>query len=95
MWDLRLWFWDDFFFFSVHHSRLQPIFVRLRLLVVLVYLSTNFFFIVSFLLMALKRETIASRAQDKRPTELSQLAQTKARQKTRFDTTLFSSVENY
>ena len=69
--------------------------MRLRLLVVLVYLSTNFFFIVSFLLMALKRETIASRAQDKRPTEPSQLAQTKASQKIRFDTTLFSLVEDY
>ena len=59
--------------------------MRLRLLVVLVSLSTNFFFIVSFLLMPPKRETIASRAQDKRPIEPSQLAQTKARRKTRFD----------
>ena len=69
--------------------------MRLRLLVVLVSLSTNFFFIVSFLLMAPRRETIASRAQDKRPTEPSQLAQTKASQKIRFDTTLFSLVEDY
>ena len=41
------------------------------------------------------RETGTSRAQGKRPAELSQPKQTEARRKARYDTTLFSSVEDY
>ena len=51
-------------------------------------------FIFAFL-VALRRETSASRAQGKRFAESSQPTQTEARRKARFDTTLFSIVENY
>ena len=46
-------------------------------------------------LMAPRRETAASRAQDKRLTEPFQPAQAEARQKARFDTDLFISIEDY
>ena len=42
--------------------------------------------------MASKRELVVARAQSKR---LAKSSQPKARQKTRFDTTLFSTVEDY
>ncbi|WKA06827.1 hypothetical protein VitviT2T_024708 [Vitis vinifera] len=45
--------------------------------------------------MASRRESTASRAQGKHPTESSQPAQTEACQKARFDTTLFSTMEDY
>ena len=45
--------------------------------------------------MAPRRETGTSRAQGKRPTEPSQPEQTEARRKARYDTTLFSSIEDY
>ena len=45
--------------------------------------------------MALRRESTASKARGKRPTEPSQPDQSKARRKARYDTTLFSSVEDY
>ncbi|RVX13382.1 hypothetical protein CK203_021152 [Vitis vinifera] len=46
-------------------------------------------------LMAPRRETGTSRAQGKRPVEPSQPEQTEAHRKARFDTTLFSSNEDY
>ena len=45
--------------------------------------------------MAPRRETGTSRAQGKRPIESSQPKQTEAHRKARFDTTLFSSNEDY
>ena len=45
--------------------------------------------------MAPRRETGTSRAQGKRPVEPSQLEQTEARRKARYDTALFSSNEDY
>ncbi|RVW33543.1 hypothetical protein CK203_095924 [Vitis vinifera] len=45
--------------------------------------------------MALRKELAASRAQGKCPAMSSQPPQPEARRKTRFDTTLFSSVEDY
>ena len=45
--------------------------------------------------MAPKRETGTSKAQGKRPAEPSQPEQMEARQKARYDTTLFNSVEYY
>ena len=45
--------------------------------------------------MAPRRETGTSKAQGKRPTEPSQPEQAEARRKARFDTTLFSSNEDY
>ena len=45
--------------------------------------------------MTPKRETATSRAQDKRPAEPSQPKHTEARQKARYDTTLFSFIEDY
>ena len=45
--------------------------------------------------MALRRETNASKAQGKRPTEPSQPDQMEANRKARYETTLFSSVEEY
>ena len=46
-------------------------------------------------LMAPRRETRTSRAQGKHPVEPSQPEQPEARRKARFDTTLFSSNEDY
>ncbi|RVW33342.1 hypothetical protein CK203_085329 [Vitis vinifera] len=45
--------------------------------------------------MAPRRETGTSRAQGERPAEPSQPEQTEARRKAMYDTTLFSSVEDY
>ena len=45
--------------------------------------------------MTPRRETGTSRAQGKRLAEASQLEQTEARRKARYDTTLFISVEDY
>ena len=59
------------------------------LLVVVGSFSTNLIPFFFYFLMAPKREMIASRAQSKHP------AQTEARQKVRFDTTLFMTVEDY
>ena len=58
----------------------------------LVSLSTSPFSSVSPFLMAPMRELAAFRAQGKRPAEPSQ---SEARRKARFDTTLFSSMEDY
>ena len=58
-------------------------------------LSSDFIYSFSAFLMALKRETNASRAQGKRPTEPSQPDQMEANRKARYETTLFSSVEEY
>ena len=58
-------------------------------------LSSNFISSFSAFLMALRREIAASRAQGKRPIEPSQPDQTEARRKARYDTTLFSFVEEY
>ena len=57
----------------------------------------SFDFISSFFafLMAPRRETTASRAQGKRLAKPFQPDQTEARRKERYDTTLFSSVEEY
>ena len=45
--------------------------------------------------MAPKRETATSKAQDKRSAKPSQPEHMEARQKARYDTTLFSFVEDY
>nr|CAN73600.1 hypothetical protein VITISV_041445 [Vitis vinifera] len=45
--------------------------------------------------MAHRKETTASRAQGKRPAKPSQPAQMEACRRMRYDTTLFSSVEDY
>ena len=45
--------------------------------------------------MAPRRETGTFMAQGKRPDESSQPEQTEARQKLRYDTTIFSLVEDY
>ena len=42
-----------------------------------------------------RRDTAASRAQGKRPAEPSQPDEAKARRKARFDTGLFTSMEEY
>ena len=82
-------------------ARFNSISVRLGLLVgfrSLLFgfvLSSNFISSFSAFLMALRREIAASRAQGKRPTESSQPDQTEARRKARYDTTLFSFVEEY
>ena len=60
-----------------------------------VSLSTSLVSFVSAFLMAPRKESVASKAQGKRSTELSQPAQMEAHQKVRFDTTLFNSVEDY
>ena len=54
-----------------------------------------FFFSFLFHWMTPRRETGTSKAQGKRPAKPSQPEQTKARRKARYDTTLFSSNENY
>ena len=59
-----------------------------------VSLSISLVFFSFVFLMAPKRESAASKAQGKCP-EPSHLAQTEARRKVRFGTTLFSSVEDY
>ena len=58
-------------------------------------LSSSFVSFISVFLMAPRRETSASRAQGKRPVEPSQPDQSEARQKARYDTALFGSVEDY
>ena len=58
-------------------------------------LSTSLVSFVSTFLMAPKREWAASRAQGKCLAESFQPAQTEARRKARFDTTLFRTVEDY
>ena len=58
-------------------------------------LSTSLVSFVSVFLMAPRRESATFRAQGKHPTESSQPTQTKAHQKARFDTALFSFVEDY
>ena len=59
------------------------------------FLSSDFIFSFFTLRMASRREMVASRAQGKRPAEPSQPEQTEARRKARYDTTLFSFVEEY
>ena len=61
----------------------------------LVSLSTCLISFIFVLLMAPRRETATSRAQGKCLAEPSQPTQMEARRKARFDTTLFSSVEDY
>ena len=58
-------------------------------------LSTSFASLISTFLMAPRKEMAASRAQDKRPVEPSQPNQTEARRKARYDTAIFSSIEEY
>ena len=58
-------------------------------------LSSDFIYSFSAFLMALRRETNASKAQGKRPVEPSQPDQMEAHRKAMYDTTLFSSVEEY
>ena len=65
------------------------------LLVVFISLSTSLVSFSFVILMLPKRETIASRAQGKCPTKSSQPDQMEARRKARYDTTLFSCVEEY
>ena len=62
---------------------------------VCVSLSTSLVSFIFAFLMAHMREMVVSRAQGKCPTKLSQPAQTEAHQKARFETTLFSTVEDY
>ena len=62
---------------------------------VCVSLSTSLVSFIFAFLIAHMREMVVSRAQGKSPTKPSQPAQTKAHQKARFDTTLFSTVEDY
>ena len=57
-------------------------------------LSTSLVSFVSVFLIAPRRESVVSRAQGKHPVESSQPAQTKAHRKARFDTALFSFVED-
>ena len=59
------------------------------------YLSTSFVSLIYVSFMVPKREKAASRAQGKRSTEPSQLDQTETHRNARYDTTLFSSVEEY
>ena len=87
---------------SAHFNELQLPFRALRvfvwvcfLLVVLFSLSTSLVSFSFVILMAPRRETAAYRAQGKYPAEPSQLDQTEARRKARYDMTLFSSVEDY
>ena len=58
-------------------------------------LSTSLISFIFTFLMALKRETTASRAQDKCPAKPSHPTWTEVRRKTRFDMTLFSTVKDY
>ena len=60
-----------------------------------VSLSTSLVSFVSAFLMAPRKESVASRAQGKCSADLSQPAKMEAHQKARFDTALFSSVEDY
>ncbi|KAL6328438.1 hypothetical protein AAG906_038313 [Vitis piasezkii] len=86
---------------SINSTMFSSISVRLGLLVgfhSLLFgfvLSSNFISSFSAFLMVLRRETVASRAQGKRPTEPSQPDQMEARRKARYDTTLFNFVEEY
>ena len=98
-------FWEDwrlgFRFWTTLSSSQAPqlVFFLLSRLpkvsVVSVFLSTNLVYFVSVFLMALRRESTASRAQEKCLAETSQPAQTKARRKARFDIALFNYVEDY
>ncbi|RVW62751.1 Retrovirus-related Pol polyprotein from transposon RE1 [Vitis vinifera] len=58
-------------------------------------LSSDFSFFLFVLWMAPKRETTTSKPQGKRPAESSQLEQTEAHRKARYDTALFSSIKDY
>ncbi|RVW86237.1 hypothetical protein CK203_046079 [Vitis vinifera] len=55
----------------------------------------SFVSFISAFLMAPRRESAASKAQGKRPTEPSQPDQSEARRKTRYNIALFGSVEDY
>ena len=100
-WDLRFHFWDGSSFSACHnrfqlYSRTPWVFVRVCfLLVVLGSFSTSLISFFSILLMAHRKETTTSRAQGKRPAKPSQPAQMEACRRMRYDTTLFSSVEDY
>ena len=80
---------------STRHSQLQHLSCVPKVSGVCVSLSTSLVSFISDFLMASRRETTASRAQGKCPTKPSQPTQTEARQNVRFDTTLFSIVEDY
>ena len=80
---------------STRHSQLQHLSYVPKVSSVCVSLSTSLVSFISDFMMASRRETTASRAQGKCPTEPSQPAQTEARRNARFNTTLFSIVEDY
>ena len=101
IWDLELRIWTGSPLFA-HLNQLQLNFCAFRVfnwvgfqLVVFISLSTSLVSFSFFILMLPRRETIASRAQGKRPTKSSQPDQMEARRKARYDTTLFSCVEEY
>ena len=66
-----------------------------RVSVMSVSLSTSLVFFVSIFLMAPRRESTTSRAQGKCPTKPSQPSLSKARRQAQFETSLFSSMEDY
>ncbi|RVW78942.1 Retrovirus-related Pol polyprotein from transposon RE1 [Vitis vinifera] len=78
---------------SVRHSQGFLLSRAPRVSGVCASLSTSLVSFVFAFFMASRRESTASRAQGKHPTESSQPAQTEACQKARFDTTLFSTME--
>ncbi|KAL6344052.1 hypothetical protein AAG906_027825 [Vitis piasezkii] len=80
---------------STHHSQFQHHSHAPRVSIVSASLSTSLVSFVSIFLIAPRRDSVVSRAQGKHPVEPSQPAQTKAHRKARFDTALFSSVEDY
>ena len=94
-------FGSVFFLYRVPQGLLSFISMRLGLRVggcsflfsFILVLGFSFSFL--FHWMAPRRETGTSKAQGKRPAKPSQPEQTKARRKARYDTTLFSSNENY
>ena len=101
IWDLELRIWTSSPLFA-RLNQLQLNFYALRVfnwvrfqLVVFISLSTSLVSFSFVILMLPKRETIASRAQGKCPTKSSQPDQMEARRKVRYDTTLFSCVEEY
>nr|CAN63282.1 hypothetical protein VITISV_010198 [Vitis vinifera] len=79
----------EFFWTALSSSRMP------RVSIVLIFLSTCPFFIVSVFLMAPRRESVASKAQDKRPAKSSQPSQPETHRKASFDTVLLSSMEDY
>ncbi|KAL6330086.1 hypothetical protein AAG906_040004 [Vitis piasezkii] len=93
--------WHRFRFWTTLSSSHAPqsVFFLLSCLpkvsVVSAFLSTHLVYFVSVFLMALRRESAASRAQEKCLAETSQPAQAEARRKVRFDTALFNYVEDY